>query len=71
MGQAGEANEKNGARKASLSLNFAPFEVLRYYAIIYSITFPHPSFLLTLVKIFPEIAQVSLLAGWMSMDTIF
>ena len=41
LGQAGEAGEKKGARKASLSLNFAPFEVLRYYLIIFSS--PHPS----------------------------
>ena len=63
MGQAGEAGEKKGARKVSLSLNFPPFEVLRYYAIIYSIPFPQPILLADLVKIFSEIAQVSLLAG--------
>jgi len=27
LGQAGEAGEKKGARKASLSLNFSPFKV--------------------------------------------
>lgn len=63
LGQAGEAGEKKGARKASLRLNFAPFEVLRYHAIIYSITFPHAILLADFSQNFPEIAQVSLLAG--------
>ena len=52
-GQAGEAGEKKGARKVSLSLNFPPFEVLRYCAIVYSITFPHTIPLADLSQNFP------------------
>ena len=53
LGQAGEAGEKKGATKVSLSLNFPPFEVLRYCAIVYSIPFPHPILVADLSQNFP------------------